>query len=96
MIKNRNEKQQERKQTIENSQSVNSELLKIKKVQDFPGDVIVGNYVLKSFVSVGTVDQVKTTIAAKISEGILSGHKLIDRIPANHSESILVFERIAL
>jgi hypothetical protein len=59
-----------------------------------PDDVVIGEgrYVLKTLQTSGTVDSVKTALAAKLSEAEKAGYRYVDRIPANQTESVLVFE----
>ena len=60
----------------------------------FPGDIVMPEYLLKDILTYGTADRIKLAIAEKLSEAAKEGYRYIDRIPANSTESIMVFIKI--
>lgn len=62
----------------------------------FPGDIIVADYILKEISTCGTMENFAITLAEKLSQAAKSGYKYVDRIPANSTESIMIFTKIDL
>ena len=58
------------------------------------GGIIVGEgrYILKTLQTAGPAARTEMALAALLGEAAKSGYRYIDRIPANQTENILIFE----
>jgi hypothetical protein len=62
-----------------------------------PGDlatVTASNYILKPVNTNGPLEVVMFAIAERLACAEKAGYRYIDRIPANNTESIMIFEKI--
>jgi hypothetical protein len=91
MIKNRNERQQERQPTLTHALK-NSEQL--KPVISTFGDVVADIYTVKEICTCDTAARVSLSIANKLNEASRAGYRYVDRVQANASESVLIFIKV--
>jgi hypothetical protein len=58
-----------------------------------PGDVQLSRYLLKEMQTFGSMEQIKLAISERLSAAEKAGYRYVDRIPANQTESIMIFEK---